>query len=470
MKIRLVLAITFILFSITSGIEVFGMKENDFDDSSQYELENKKKNDYFKLLDENNDKNIENEVHEKKELNECNYPSSSININMKNEDDKNENNINTYNNNYSNINNNVNKINNYNYYPAPPLIINSEPINYNISEPINNNIYNVPQEENSPKLIRITQPFGKDKANKNILFFYFFKKVECIYEGNLGITLFEILSSFGMSILNNIIEFEKMDKNKFYANMFLLKFGFKLGIPILSFIIVDFNICIYNWLVSGIKYLMFFYNKAPLEQLGIKWEAKSFDKNFKFICLFNAFNIDIKLNLFGLSLCIPLTKILEALLICKLIQDVGYKKKKYAARKEMGEIYNAIYDAVETETRKAKGIMNRITKASEEGLKILEEISTQAREILPFPKKVNNNNPNNNNIVINNIHNNNIINVNNNHEDNNNIAAEENIIINNNLEENNIDEDNNINNEENNNIPEDNNIDEEDNNNNNEEK
>lgn len=440
MKIRLFLAITFILFSMTSGIEVLGMKETYDDDSFAYEIEYKKKNDDVKSLDENNINSIENYGPRKIELNECNYPSSSININMKNEDDKNEDNINTYNNNYSNINNNVNKINNYNYYPAPPLI-NSELINNNISNPINSNIYNpkeyVPQEENSPKLIRITQPFGKGER-KNILFLYFFKKVGCIYEGNLGFTLFEILASFGMSILNNIVEFEKMDKNKFYANMLLFKFGFKLGIPILSFIIVDFNICIYNWLVSGIKYLMFFYNKAPLEQLGIKWKAKSFDKNFKFICLFNAFNIDIKLNLFGLSLCIPLTKILEALLICKLIQEVGYKKKIYASRKELGEIYNAIYGAVEGKTEEAEGIMNRITEASEEGLRILETISTQAREILPFPKKVNNNNPNNNNIFINNIPNNpenNIIDINNNHEDSNNIDEEDN---NNNEENNNI--------------------------------
>jgi len=212
-----------------------------------------------------------------------------------------------------------------------------------------------------------------------------------------------------MSILNNIFGFEKMFENKFYASMFLLKFGFKLGIPNLSFIIVDFNICIYNWLVSGIKYLMFFYNKAPLKQLGIEWEAKSFDTIFKFICLFNAFNIDIKLNIFGLSLCIPLTKILEALLIYKLIQKVDYKKKielSITPIEETGKIYQAIYYTVKKKYKKAEGIMNKITEASEEGLKILEEISTQAKNILLPDNNPNNNNPNNN--------------PNNNNEDNNN--------------------------------------------------
>lgn len=43
MKIRLFLAITFILFSMTSGIEVLGMKETYDDDSFAYEIEYKKK-------------------------------------------------------------------------------------------------------------------------------------------------------------------------------------------------------------------------------------------------------------------------------------------------------------------------------------------------------------------------------------------------------------------------------------------
>lgn len=320
MKIRLFLAITFILFSMTSGIEVLGMKENDYE--IPYEQFNQMNKDVDALISGQN-------------------KMKSINNEKKN------------------------------------------------------------QGKNNKIFINITKPFGNHEF-KNHIFHYLFKRVECIYEGSLGITLFEILTSFSISILNNIVEFEKMDKNKFYANMLIFKFGFKLGIPILSFIIVDFNICIYNWLASGIKYLMVRYNKYPLEQLNIKWKAKSFKKNLKFIYLLNAFNIDIKLNLFGLLLCIPLTKILETLLICKWTREVDYTRKttntSYTHIDDMGDTYKVIYETVNTKREREKviDIIYKIRKASEEGFSTLEKISTQASEILHFPKTdINANNENN---------------------------------------------------------------------------
>lgn len=420
MKIRLFLAITFILFSITSGIEVIGMNEN---------------------LNDNNEEEEYKDGGEKR--------TSNFNINNGKENEGNE--ISTL---MKNLRRNI--ITTHNQFMMS--MSNSIPMSKgkrNIDFSKNGEKINELQE-NTNDLINTTKPFEGEKR-KDLLFRFLFKRVECIYEGTLGITLFEILASFGISILNNILGFEKMDKNKFYANMFLLKFGFKLGIPILSFIIVDFNICIYSWLVSGIKYLMFFYNKTPLERLDTRWKAKSFDKIFKFICLFNAFNIDIKLNIFGLTLCIPLTKILEALLIGKLIQEFGYTKIIYASVNETGEIYQAIYNTVEGEKYKeAEGIMNKINKASKEGLSTLKEISTQAVGIL-LSKNDNNNNNNSNTNNINNIsvnvdNNPNISENNNNPNDN----INENINIRNSGNINNI-ENLNLDNNNNNNEVEDNN-------------
>lgn len=467
MKIRLVLAITFILFSITSGIEVFGMKEknsydfNSFDENNENNIENNVHSDYIQSppaypknnniknklfsgeLQKNKDINTneegqeknnnifnENKDHNHKEnlMNNVNNSFFEIDTSSKKDDKYNEagdNNILYSNNNFysfnkipnkdlKDINLNINRKsfsklgNNRSNSNNSFELDNRKNLNINVlsSDDMTNKNMNKSYEHINikdlgldGKYINITQPFGKNQS-QNEVFLYLFKRVGCIYEGTLGITLSEIIASFGISILNNIFGFEEMVENKFYASMFLLKFGFKLGIPNLSFIIVDFNICIYNWLVSGIKYLMFFYNKAPLKQLGIEWKAKSFDTIFKFICLFNAFNIDIKLNIFGLSLCIPLTKILEALLIYKLIQKVDYKKKielSITPIEETGKIYQAIYYTVKKKYKEAEGIMNKITEASEEGLKILEEISTQAKNILLPDNNPNNNNPNNNN-------------------------------------------------------------------------
>ncbi len=344
MKIRLVLAITYVLFSMTSGIEIFGMKEDE---------------------DNNSDLLINNV---------CNEINTSSNMRQS-------------------------------FQKFKPMHSNS-----------NRNIFEL--QEKSYDFIKNTQPFPI-VSTKNKLFFYLLKRVNCIYEGSLGITLFEILASFGISIVNNIFGFEKMVKNKFYASMFLLKFGFKLCIPNLSFIIVDVNICIYNWLLSGIKYLMVHYNKAPLKQLGIQWETKSFKKFSKIIYPLNFFNIDIKLNLFGLSLCIPLTKIVEALLISKLMQEADYKKNTkslYTSIKNMGKIYQAVYNTVEERYEETENIMEKITKASEEGLATLKEISTKAKDTLLPEKFLNNNiqegndnniiNEENNNILINNDKNN----------------------------------------------------------------
>lgn len=362
MKIRLVRAITFILFFMTSGIEVFGMKEKDDNDSTH------SINDYnipFEQFEQmKQDVNALGSSHHKTN------PEDIFNINKK----------------FEQMKQNVNALVSSQHKTNSKGIFN-----------INNEKKN--QGKNNKIFIDITKPFGKHEHN-NLLFRYLLKRVECIYEGSLGITLFEILTSFCISILNNIVEFEKMDKNKFYANMLLFKFGFKLGIPILSFIIVDFNICIYNWLASGIKYLMVRYNKYPLEQLDIKWKAKSFKKNLKFIYLLNAFNIDIKLNLFGLLLCIPLTKILETLLIFKWTREVDYTRKtinsSYTHIEDMGDTYKVIYETVKTETRKAEEIIERINEASEEGFSTLEKISTQAKNILLPENDNNNNNPNNN--------------------------------------------------------------------------
>lgn len=350
MKIRLVLGITFILFSITSGIENFGMDEkNDFEiDTRDNDNKGGETNAFYINNNENRNNNSYSRIL---------FPRR---LNMENDNLP-----------YGNINSS------FLSFKRPCDLRNGEN---------NTNKY----------YIKINKPFAGDQ-DKNELFFYFFRRVKCIYEGTLGITLFEILTSFGISILNNIFGFEKMVKNKFYANMFLLKFGFKFVIPILSFIIVDFNICIYNWLVSDIKYLMVRCNRAPLDQLKIKWKASSFEKNLKFIYLLNTFNIDIKLNLFGLSLCIPLTKILETLLICKLIQEVDYKKNtksSYLPFENIGETYKSIHKTVERKNRNAKNIMFKNTNASEKVLSTLEKISTKAKDFF-LPKK-DNNNPNNN--------------------------------------------------------------------------
>lgn len=408
MKIRLFLAITFILSSITSGIEIFGTDEefninNNEEEKSGDDIHNKHinlpiphqiRNNFFsRKLRKKKNKDINANVEEQEKnnniFNENNNFDSFNKIPIEN---INRNSFSNLGNNRSNNNNSFELVRNFNINVLSSDDVTNKNINKSFEHLDKNDL------ELHEKSINITQPFGKN-PRKNKVFFYLFKRVGCIYEGTLGITLSEILASFCMSILNNIFGFEKMFENKFYASMFLLKFGFKLGIPNLSFIIVDFNICIYNWLVSGIKYLMFFYNKAPLKQLGIEWKAKSFDTIFKFICLFNAFNIDIKLNIFGLSLCIPLTKILEALLIYKLIQKVDYKKKielSITPIEKTGKIYQAIYYTVKRKYKEAEGIMNKITEASEEGLKILEEISTQAKNIL-LPDNNPNNNPNNNN-------------------------------------------------------------------------
>lgn len=446
MKIRLFLAITFILSSITSGIEIFGTDEefninNNEEEKSGDDIHNKYLNPPFTNHIENKlfygklrkKKNKDINANEKKQeknnsiFNENNddIPKENLmnnntnnlffKINTSSKKEAEDNNILNSNNNFDSFNKiSIENINRNSF----PKLGNNRSNNNNSFELVRNFNINVLSSDDvtnkninksfehlgrndcglDGKYINITQPFGEKNQGKNKVFLYLFKRVGCIYEGTLGITLSEILASFCMSILNNIFGFEKMFENKFYASMFLLKFGFKFGIPNLSFIIVDFNICIYNWLVSGIKYLMFFYNKAPLKQLGIEWKAQSFDKIFKFICLFNAFNIDIKLNIFGLSLCIPLTKILEALLIYKLIQKVDYKKKielSITPIENTGKIYQAIYYTVKEKYKEAEGIMNKITEASEEGLATLKEISTQAKNIL-LPENDNNNNPNNN--------------------------------------------------------------------------
>ena len=369
MKIRLFLAIAIILFSITSGVEIFGMDE---------------KND--ENIDEGSFDNIEdderiNNINNKKKENNTSKEDSFQEIN---------NCLNSRNNNY-NINLNIN-----------------ECIEENNSRLFGNFFYESLNKEDS---FFINKPFKEDNE-KNKLFLHLYNMVGKIYHGSLGFTFFEFCTSFGISILNNIFGFEKMVKNKFYANMLLLKFGFKLAIPFLSFIIVDFNICVYNWLSGCMKYVMIYYHKTPLEEIGINWKANCIENNLKFIYLLNIFNIDIKLNLFGLSLCFPLTKMLEALLIYKGMQEIRFnrniKQQRVVKWDDIkSKVYTFIYNKVENNYEDTNNTIDRFKEKYKKIRDCVEKISNAAKEIFMHNNNINNNDGNNKNNNGNNENNNN---------------------------------------------------------------
>lgn len=363
MKIRLFLAIAIILFSITSGVEIFGMnekeeKEENIDDERINNINNEKNG--TNIREENIFQKINNDL--------LNSRSNIYNTNINLDD-----------------NDDIEK-------------------NLDINECIeeNNNRFsgNFYESLNKEDSFFINKPFKENKG-KNELFLRLYNMVGKIYYGSLWFTFFEFYTSFGISILNNIFGFEKMVKNKFYANMLLLKFGFKLAIPFLSFIIVDFNICVYNWLSGCMKYVMIYYHKTPLDEIGIKWKANCIENKLKFIYLLNIFNIDIKLNLFGLSLCFPLTKILEALLIYKGMQEIRFDrniKQKLVTwdNIESGGVYNDIYNKVENNYEDTNNTIDRFKEKYKNIMNCVEEISNAAKEIFMHNNNINNNNNGNN--------------------------------------------------------------------------
>ena len=302
MRIKLLLPISVVIFSIAFTIQNFGMKEINTENDTEEKLDSSTQENH----------NQDNNNIETKEIG--NPPITDSNFT---------------NNDKLNINN-INNIKNDNH-------------------PIDDSDFT-----------HIAQPLNNNAGNRAFLTLY--KRIECIYESSFGLPLLEAGTSFGMSILNNIFGFEKMVKNKFYVNRLLLKSGFKLGIPIVSFIIIDFNVCIYNWLVACMKYLVIHYNKAPLKQFKINCETTCIKNKLKLIYFFNVFNIDIKLNLFGWSLCLPLTKILEIWLIGKALEEVNHKKNCASSLADLNAIDNQIYQDIRRTARESASDVGKTLK------------------------------------------------------------------------------------------------------------
>ena len=241
-------------------------------------------------------------------------------------------------------------------------------------------------EEEDNKPIYLHEPFKEKKRNR--LAYALFNSVRYIYTSSFGFTLFEIGTSVGLSILNNIIKFEKIVRNRFYANFLLLKFGVKLAIPLLSFIIVDVNICIYSLAVSCIKYAIIKFHKELLNVFHIEWDSPfGENKNLrKLICFFiNIFNIDIKLDLFVFSLCLPFSKIVEMLIFRNCLQKIGQQRKIFnipiVTRKEIvdnSELYKNILTAIE----------NTSEKDIEEKVKEINEVNNKKKRLNEAINKV----------------------------------------------------------------------------------
>ena len=366
MKIRLVLAISFTLLSITSGIEVFGMNEN-LNNNEEEESKDDTRNKYLNLPNPYHIKNNlfsgelrkdinTNEEEQKKndnifnENNDCNHKGNLMNNNANNlffeidtstkKDDINTNGLLLRSNN--DITTNSFRTLNFN---------NDNRSRYYFNSDLSNN--ELLKEDN--KHMFLYEPFNGDKRNR--VAYALFNSVRYIYTSSFGFTLFEIGTSVGLSILNNIIKFEKIIRNRFYANFLLLKFGVKLAIPLLSFIIVDVNICIYSLAVSCIKYAIIKFHKELLNVFHIEWDSPfGENKNLKkLICFFiNIFNIDIKLDLFVFSLCLPFSKIVEMLIFRNCLQKIGKQRKNFnipiVTRKKIvdnSELYDNILTAIE---------------------------------------------------------------------------------------------------------------------------